>query len=379
MMTDPVLHISVSSSTDPAFSVQRSFSQRLVKIGRSTAADLQLAFPYVSSRQAEVRLSPEGIYELRDLNAHNPVTVDGSQLQPNGTARITPSSRVELGPLTLRFQFRSHQSGEIGDEHDENERKVHKALPRLRSLHSHLCAARRSWEDSLVEFADTSEDENTRQRTIQLLSREFPESDWVHVLHHETLLIEDPLHASLTALLREIAPHLPPPATAPDAERALTCMANVLRTLAASALDLHHLLQLKLSAFGSSVQDPSGAFSPQTRDEFLTYILDWRRAATPEMRSLGKGLEAHQKEVAAIFDAALETAHEVLLGLSPAVIESNTDARWPTRASVLWNTYVATYAAVTGDGRRNVSPMFREIFSEALSRARRHHTRRSDT
>jgi hypothetical protein len=69
-------------------------------IGRSDEADCVIADPNISRRHAELRQSPDGAWEIVDLNSTNGVKVNGRRLP---VARLREGDQVTLGTTTFRF------------------------------------------------------------------------------------------------------------------------------------------------------------------------------------------------------------------------------------------------------------------------------------
>jgi len=69
-------------------------------IGRSDQADCVIADPNMSRRHAELRQSPDGEWEIVDLNSTNGVKVNGRRMP---TARLREGDQVTLGTTTFRF------------------------------------------------------------------------------------------------------------------------------------------------------------------------------------------------------------------------------------------------------------------------------------
>lgn len=72
------------------------------RIGRGPGNDVDLPFPFVSTRQAELR-DAGGELRLHDLGARNRIAVGAHRLPPEG-APITARLIASLGPLELRFE-----------------------------------------------------------------------------------------------------------------------------------------------------------------------------------------------------------------------------------------------------------------------------------
>ena len=73
-------------------------------IGRSDVADCVLPDPNISRRHAELRQTPDGEWEIVDLNSTNGVKVNGRRLP---SARLRDGDRVTLGTTTFRFGLES--------------------------------------------------------------------------------------------------------------------------------------------------------------------------------------------------------------------------------------------------------------------------------
>jgi hypothetical protein len=69
-------------------------------VGRSDAADFVITDPNISRRHAELRQSPDGEWEIVDLNSTNGVKVNGRRLP---AARLRDGDQVTLGTTTFRF------------------------------------------------------------------------------------------------------------------------------------------------------------------------------------------------------------------------------------------------------------------------------------
>lgn len=73
-------------------------------IGRSDVADCVLPDPNISRRHAELRRTPEGEWEIFDLNSTNGIKVNGHRLPES---RLRDGDRVTLGTTTFRFGLES--------------------------------------------------------------------------------------------------------------------------------------------------------------------------------------------------------------------------------------------------------------------------------
>lgn len=73
---------------------------RRAVIGRSDEADCVLADPNISRRHAELRQSPDGTWQIVDLESTNGVKVNGRR---TSATRLSDGDKVTLGTTTFRF------------------------------------------------------------------------------------------------------------------------------------------------------------------------------------------------------------------------------------------------------------------------------------
>jgi len=69
-------------------------------IGRDASAGLQLLFPLISRRHAQINCS-ETACEIIDLESANGTVVNGEKLTPNTPAQITEGTVLEIGPFEI--------------------------------------------------------------------------------------------------------------------------------------------------------------------------------------------------------------------------------------------------------------------------------------
>jgi len=69
-------------------------------IGRDASADLQLLFPLISRRHAQINCS-ETDCEIIDLESANGTVVNGEKLTPNTPAKLTEGTVLEFGPFEI--------------------------------------------------------------------------------------------------------------------------------------------------------------------------------------------------------------------------------------------------------------------------------------
>jgi pSer/pThr/pTyr-binding forkhead associated (FHA) protein len=77
----------------------RTFSRTAV-IGRGDEADLQLSHPLVSRRHAEVSLSDDGIFQVKDLGSRNGTLVNDEPLY-EASRQAEGEVRLQVGPYLL--------------------------------------------------------------------------------------------------------------------------------------------------------------------------------------------------------------------------------------------------------------------------------------
>ena len=69
-------------------------------IGRSDVADCVLPDPNISRRHAELRQTPDGNWEIVDLNSTNGIKINGRRMP---ASRLRDGDQVTLGTTTFRF------------------------------------------------------------------------------------------------------------------------------------------------------------------------------------------------------------------------------------------------------------------------------------
>ncbi len=72
-----------------------------VTIGRNPNSDIQIQHQSVSGQHAEIRRTPRGDYEIRDLNSSNGTKVNGVQISE--PFRLGSGDAVTLGHVTMRY------------------------------------------------------------------------------------------------------------------------------------------------------------------------------------------------------------------------------------------------------------------------------------
>lgn len=278
------------------------------RVGRGPSNEIDLPYPFVSSRQAEVR-SEGGRLRLHDLGARNHLAVGARRLPAEGVpvaARLVAS----LGPLELRFEA---------------------AGPGRVPLSPHASAAGAIDDPpGLAPPAAAAPDASPPLAAI---------SAWLPAL----------------------------PGDERDGLRLAARAADVLHLFAVCTLELHHLRAEQLAELGVSRGPslPSGLDAPE---DLLRLLL---APGGPERDELLVALFAALCDhLRALPRAACLAAREALSSLAPPEIERSVALPWPTRTAALWRHYEACHAALLGDARDHLTPVFRAI----LARTYRHST-----
>lgn len=358
---------------------ERTFERFPVKIGRGTASDLALDYPFVSSRHAEVRRHGESL-RLCDLGARNALAV-GARRVPAGGVVVGARLVATIGPLELRFALagparaplpsRAAASGTIDElpslpadaVHCERRARLQSLLHDLRPRHAALCRARAAWHSAL---ATAHRSLHHDPDTAAALLAEFPAADRP---------ASDP-PAPLSALLAaaDLAPGVPPPASDDDARALLAHLRDILRVLVACTLEQQRLRAEQAAALGVPWRAGDGPLAAlDTVDDALRHLLDWRDDVSrrdDELVRLFAAVCDHQRALAR---ASLEAARDVVAALAPAEIERAVTFPWPTRAAALWRQYEASHAALLGDSHDHLTPAFKDTlaraYADALARA----------
>ena len=72
-----------------------------VTIGRGDQCEVHISHPSVSSQHAEIRRTPRGDFEIRDLNSSNGTKVNGEMI--SGPVYLTSGCMIALGHVIMRF------------------------------------------------------------------------------------------------------------------------------------------------------------------------------------------------------------------------------------------------------------------------------------
>lgn len=256
-----------------------------VQIGRDPAAEVPLPYPFVSSRQAEVR-GERGRLVLHDLGARNRLAVDGRRVPAEGLP-LAPRLVARLGPLELRLEL---------------------ATPRPFALPDRASAAG------------------------ALDPRPIP----------PTLLPPAP---APDLPLASVAAWLPLPVADERAALRLSARAaDLLRLFAAFVLELAHLQAAQLRDLGHAPGVHPLVSACDGPDDLLRLLFgegDHDRA----LADLFADLSAHPRALAS---GALAAAREVLAALDPAELGRAEGRAWPSRAAALWRHYQACHQALVG-------------------------------
>lgn len=256
-----------------------------VRIGRDLSVEVPLPYPFVSSRQAEVRCE-RGRLMLHDLGARNRLAVDDRRVPAEGLP-VAPVLVARLGPLELRLEL---------------------ATPRPFALPDRASAA-----GALDEH-----------RASPTLLPPAPDAD----------------HP-----LAGVAAWLPLPVADERAALRLSARAaDLLRLLAAFLLELAHLQAAQLTDLGLPPDAHPLVSACDGPDDLLRLLLgggDHDRA----LADLLADLSTHPRALAR---GALAAAREILGALDPAELERAEGRAWPSRAAALWRHYQTCHEALVG-------------------------------
>lgn len=106
---DPDAIVDIPPELRPRFVVTSSnfagtefpITKTRVTIGRSEQCEIHISHPSVSSQHAEIRRTPRGDFEIRDLNSSNGTKVNGEVI--SGPVYLTSGCMIALGHVIMRF------------------------------------------------------------------------------------------------------------------------------------------------------------------------------------------------------------------------------------------------------------------------------------
>jgi hypothetical protein len=294
---------------------ERTFERFPVKIGRGSASDLALDYPFVSARHAEIR-HQAGALRLCDLGARNALAV-GARRVPAGGVVVGARLVATIGPLELRLALagparaplpdRAAAAGTIDDlpslpadaAHSERRARLQSLFHDLRPRHAALCRARAGWHAALAAAHRSLHHDPD---AAAALLAEFPAAD--------RPATSPP--APLSASLADLVPGLPPPAGDDDARALLARLRDILRVLVACTLEQQRLRAEQAAALGVPWRAEGGPLAAlDTVDDALRHLLDWRDDGPrrdDELVRLFAAVCDHQRALARAYADALARA-----------------------------------------------------------------------
>jgi predicted component of type VI protein secretion system len=390
--------------------VDRSFAEFPVRIGREAGSHVELAYPFVSRRHAELQRSGDEL-RLHMLSEKNELALGGRRLAAGASVplvgplvaaigalelRIVPAAAAAPAPLpaaasddvpdlrglapaqlaprqgVLDSELAPDFSGSIED-HSDRLGRIHAAVRGLRPVHERLNAARKAWDAALS--AAVLAQQAADPAGVATLLREFPRLDWLgHAPPGTDAFADEQRRGAVVQAAAELLPGLRAPADLDESRRFLARVIDVLRVFAACTLELSHVRAQQAGELGAvwrGDDDPLAAM--ETPAAALAYLVDWREPGerrSEELVRLFAGLSDHQRAYAR---AALLAAREAVASIAPVEIERGADAGWPVRAAALWRHYTACFAALVGEPHDNLTPLFRAAlargYRDTLARA----------
>lgn len=367
------VHVSVTDHRDKDFVREGTFSHSPIRIGRRRGSDIELPFSFVSSSQAEIVVDPLGKIYIQDLGSQNQLVVASRPLPKGGRAELGPDAEVTLGPLRITVQVVDKVSavttGELPDDDDMPAGRAHDTVGRLRASFEAFSASRQKW---LADLSDalSEGDEITRSLTRQLIMEEFPRDDWESVVSPEHHLNTDPLHDAVTEILGELAPRLPPPPTSDQAARTLARAMRTLRLFTSTLAAVRQSVRRGMKLLGSDASLPGASGLDDPPADLLVQTLDWRHTGDSREKELQNDLRSLPQDIEALSSATMEALHDLVMSLSPPVVERNTHSSWPTRNAALWRSFSESFHALAGEGGHGIAPAFQRLFAASLARVR---------
>lgn len=346
------------------------FHQTSVRIGRSSRCDVVVDRSFVSSQHVDVRQNG-GVFEVRDLNSQNGVYVNKNRLTTGSWTPLTKGAEFSIGPLvfvvlredpthvSLPGPARKRSAVTVNGEIRQSSARP--AEERLAAAYQKLQAVRSMWEQEVLQVVAVAREQHEPDLPMRLLGI-YPKSDWSHLETAGDFLIEGKLHTVLVATLRELVPGAAVPADEQEAAKLIEHMGAVIQAMVRAVVAVEHAVASEREKL--SLED-SGA-PERGEQQLLSDLLNWHRpVANDEFANhMLNSILVFQRMLA----ASITAGHALFTSISPAEVERSTRRRWPTRSSVLWNSYAKLYRSKAGDGYQGLPPVFFEIFTSEYRR-----------
>ncbi|MBV1856988.1 MAG: hypothetical protein KUG77_01160, partial [Nannocystaceae bacterium] len=173
---------------------------------------------------------------------------------------------------------------------------------------------------------------------------------------------------AVARLASSIRPGEPPPASAAEEDRFLSCVEDVLRASAKALVEL----QKGQEQFGAemgvrTIKEYTALHAAGSPEAVLAYLLDWKvggTARTHELVGVYADLMIHQ---VALINGLMEGVRGLLARLSPQEIERGVSAGWATRGAAVWKRYVEKHQQLTGEDQALTSVVFGPEFARAYA------------
>lgn len=255
---------------------------------------------------------------------------------------------------------------------------VHQSVNRLRP---HYDAYRQSWGAMLQELSGTlsAMPAETHGYALSILQREFPdvvgEPEFKRMAEQAGAQHGTPAQGpaggssgAVERLATSIRPGDPPPKSAAEQERFLSCVEDVLRASAKALVEL----QKGQEQFGAemgvrTIKEYTALHAAGSSEAVLAYLLDWKAggtARTQELVGVYADLMIHQ---VALINGLMEGVRGLLSRLSPQEIERGVNAGWATRGAAVWKRYVEKHEQLTGEDQTLTSVVFGPEFARAYA------------
>ncbi len=215
---------------------------------------------------------------------------------------------------------------------------------------------------------------------VSILQREFPalsgEKEFAAFARNAGVAVDAPTTsgsgggdaAAVKRLAQSLRPEEPPPRTAPEVDRFLSCVEDVLRASAKAFVEL----QKGQEQFGKemgvrTIKEYTALHAAGTPENVLKYLLDWQAGGshrTQELVGVYADLMIHQ---VALINGIMEGVRSLLARLAPEEIERGVSSGWPTRAAATWKRYVERHQEIAGEDKNITAIVFGPEFARAYA------------